>query len=158
MLSNLITDRTLGDYSRWLYLRNKGYANMTDYEREEWATDMKGAYNASDLNRVGSVLNYLKDKLSDTGYLGATTFNVREDWQKGEIPTAAEFSAYINAVSAVREALTHYPTTPPVPANNGSLDFQGANDIEQIMLDIDELVTKMLKARYYSGELFSGEI
>ena len=34
MLSNLITDRTLDDFSRWLYLRDKGYANMTAYERE----------------------------------------------------------------------------------------------------------------------------
>lgn len=158
MLSNLITDRTLDDFSRWLYLRDKGYANMTAYEREEWATDMKGAYNASDLNRVSAVLNYLKERLSEAGYLDDASFNVREDWQKNEIPTAADFSEYIGAVAAVREALTHYPTTPHTPANNGSLDFQGANDIEKILIDIDELTTKMLNARYFSGDLFSGEI
>lgn len=158
MLSNLITDRTLNDFSRWLYLRDKGYANMTESEREEWGADMKGAYNASDLNRVGAVLNYLRDRLSAAAYLGSNAFVMRENWQKNEIPSAAEFSAYINAVAVIRGAMSQKPTTPPAPLNNGSLDYQGANNIEQILLDIDELVTNMLKARYFCGDLFSGEI
>lgn len=158
MLSNLITDRTIADFSRWLYLRDKGYANMTASERAEWGEDMKGAYNASDLNRVGAVLNYLRDRLSEAAYLRGTEFVMRENWQKNEIPTAAEFGAYINAVAIIRNAMAQKRTTPSAPANNGSLDYQGANNIEQILLDIDELITNMLKSRYFCGDLFSGEI
>ena len=158
MLSNLITDRTLTDFNRWLYLRDKWYANMTASERAEWETDMKGAYNASDLNRVGAVLNYLRDRLADAAYISNNAFKMRENWQKNEIPTAAEFSAYINAVAMIRNAMAQKRTTPPAPANNGSLDWQSANNIEQIMLDIDELITKMLSARHFCGDLFSGEI
>jgi hypothetical protein len=158
MLSNLITDRTLSDFTRWLYLRDKGYANMTASEREEWAADMKGSYNASDLNRVGAVLNYLRDRLTEAAYLTGKEFAMRENWQKDEIPEASGFHAYINAVETIRGAMSQKPTTPPTPENDGSLDYQGANNIEQIMLDIDELITNMLKSRYFIGELFSGEI
>lgn len=158
MLENLITDRTLADFSRWLYLRDKGYANMTDAEREEWNTDLKGSYNTSDLNRVGAVLNYLRDRLYDAKYLTGREFVMREDWGQNEIPSPTAFYDYIRAVEYVREAMSHYPSTPPTPENNGSLDYQGANNIEQILIDIDELITKMLKARYFCGDVFSGEI
>ncbi|MBO7319438.1 MAG: hypothetical protein J6V06_05400 [Clostridia bacterium] len=148
----------MSDFTRWLYLRDKGYANMTASEREEWATDMKGSYNASDLNRVGAVLNYLRDRLTEAAYLTGKEFSMRENWQKTEIPEVSEFRAYINAVETIRGAMSQKLTTPPTPENNGSLDYQGANNIEQILLDIDELITNMLKSRYFIGELFSGEI
>lgn len=158
MLKNLITDRTIADFSRWLYLRDKGYENMTESEREEWNSDLKGSYNASDLNRVGAVLNYLRDRLYDAKYLTGKEFVMREDWGKNEIPSSAAFYEYIRAVEYVRSAMARKLTTPPTPENNGSLDFEGANHIEQILIDIDELITKMLKARYFSGDVFSGEL
>lgn len=159
MLSNLITDRTLNDFSRWLELRNKGIKNMTASERAEWETDLKGSYNASDLNRVGAALNYLRDRLNDAGYMSyQTTFIMREDWQKNEIPSETAFFEYLNAVETIRGAMSFKPTTPPTPENNGSLDYEGANNIEKILIDVDELITNMLNARYFSGDLFSGEL
>ena len=158
MLSNLITDRTLADYERWRELRDKGYENMTEEERAEWSEPMRGAYNYTDLNRVGGVLNYLKERLTAAGYLGGNEFNAVTNWSAGQIPTAAQFTAYISAVEAIRSAMSQYATTPRTPDDTGSLDFQGANDIESIMLDIEELINKMLAARYFCGELYSGEI
>lgn len=158
MLQNLITDRTLNDFQRWKELRDKGYANMTDAEREEWKTDLKGSYNASDLNRVGAVLNYLRDRLTETAYLTGREFSMREDWQKNEIPSTTAFYEYINAVETIRGAMSFKLTTPPTPENNGSLDYEGANNIEKILIDVDELITNMLNVRYFSGDLFSGEL
>lgn len=158
MFDSLITDRTYSDYIRWRDLRNKGWANMTADDRAEWSTDMKGAYNASDLNRVGGVLNYLRDKLRDAGYLGGNEFTAKVNWTAGDIPTAEQFAAYISAVGTIRNAMSQKATTPPTPANVGSLDYQGANDIESILIDIEELINKMLAARNFCGELFSGEI
>lgn len=154
----MITDRTLYDFLHWKELRDKGYENMTEAEREEWAGDMKGAYNASDINRVSETLDLLCVQLKIAGYLRGDEFELRADWEKNEIPTAAEFSAYLKAVETIREAMAQYRTTPPTPIDNGSLDFQGANDIEHILLDVEELIDKMLQARFWMGELFSGEI
>ena len=158
MLDNLITDRTILDYERWRTLRDKGWENMTTEEREEWSGDMKGAYNASDINRVSEVLNYLRDRLKAAGYLGGNEFNLRTNWAVGEIPTLTQFNAYLGAVATVRDAVTQFPETPAAPEIAGGLDFVMANNIERILLDVENVINKMLAARYYLNELFSGEI
>lgn len=158
MLKNLITDRTVEDFQRWRTLRDKGVENMTAEELTEWNGKMKGAYNASDLNRVGQALVSLRDSLTQAGYLGYVVFNVRTDWTEVDIPTVAEFTDYIKAVETVRAAMTQYQTTPKTPADTGSLDIQGANDIEKILIDIDELITKMQAARFFGGDLYGGDI
>lgn len=158
MLGNLITDRTLADYLRWKTLRDKGWANMTEAERTEWAAGMKGAYKASDLNRVGSALNYLRDMLSAASYLTGAEFTAKVDWDSSDVPTAADLSYYLGAVNTIRCAMSRFATTPPTPSDVGSLDYQGANDIEKILLDVDQLITNMLDARYCCGELYAGEV
>ena len=158
MLENLITDRTQADFERWRTLRDKGFDNMTEEERAEFSGDMKGAYNASDLNRVGAALNYLRDRLTAAGYLFQSSFSARENWAVGEIPTSEQFTYYLRAVETIRAAMSRKTTTPQTPADVGALDFQGANDIERILLDIEELINKMLAARHFFGDLYSGEI
>lgn len=154
---NLITDRTLADYLRWKTLRDKGWANMTEEERTEWAGDMKGAYNASDLNRVGSALNYLRDRLTAAGYLSGEEFTAKTDWSVKDVPTGADLTYYLKCVSVIRGVLSVWATTPATPPDVGGLDYQDANDIERILFDVDSLVTNMISALYYSGDLYSGE-
>lgn len=158
MLENLITDRTQADFERWRTLRDKGYEKMTAEERAEFAGDMKGAYNVSDLNRVGGALNYVRDRLAAAGYLFGYEFETREDWEENEIPTGEQFTAYIKAVETIRAALSRKATTPQTPADVGGLDYNGANDIERILLDVEDQINKMLSARYYFNEVYSGEI
>lgn len=154
----LITDRTLADVSRWLTLRDKGYARMTEEERAEWDSGMKGAYNATDLNRVGEALNYLRDRLAAARYISSTEFIAKTDWTETDIPTPQQITDYLRYVSIIREALARFATTPPVPEYSGGLDYQEANNIEQILVDVDRLITNMQAHRYYCGELFSGEV
>ena len=155
---NLITDRTAADVERYLTLRNKGFANLTAAERTEWLSPMKGAYNYTDLNRVGTALNYVRDQLSASGYLRADAFTARTDWRSDEIPTVPAMSAYLGHVSVIREALAQFSTTPAAPTDPDSLDYVAANSIEQILIDVDELITRMRAAAYFSGDLFLGEV
>lgn len=158
MLENLITDRTAADFQRWQTLRNKGIQNMTVAELAEWENGMKGAYNSSDLNRVGEALTYVKDRLAEAGYLGGNAFYVRTDWKTSDIPTASDLSLIIQATEIVRAAMAQYQTTPATPDDIGSLDIEGANNIEKILIDVDELITKMQAVRYFGGDLYGGEI
>jgi hypothetical protein len=153
----MVTDRTLADYTRWKTLRDKGWANMTEEERTEWSGDMKGAYNASDLNRVGAVLNYLMYSLRDMGYLTGNEFYAKTDWTVADVPTAADLSYYLSCVATIRGVLSVWATTPATPPDNGSLDYIGANDIEKILFDVDALIDNVNDALYYSGDLYSGE-
>lgn len=158
-MHSLITDRTLADVVRWRSLRDTGYSNMTEAERAEWdAGNMKGAYNASDLNRVGAALNYLRDRLAEASYLPPSVFTAKTDWTAADIPRAADLTAYLGYVSTIREAMAQFATTPQTPADTGGLDYQEANNIEKILLDVDRLITNMLAARYLCGELYSGEV
>lgn len=158
MRENMVTDRTLNDIQRWQYLRDKGYDAMTDAERAEWRAGLKGAYNITDLNRVNNALEYLRNRLVEAGYLVGIEFIPKTDWDGLDVPTTADLTAYLNAVKVVREAITQKVSTPPVPPDNGGLDYQGANNIEQILIDIDDIIDKMQSMPVYCGELYAGEI
>lgn len=158
MLENMITDRTASDVLRWRELRDKGLDRMTPAELAEWETGMKGSYNISDLNRVGSALAYLRSELIKAGYLTGIEFTPKTNWTEKDVPTRQEYTEYVRAVHVVKYALAWYKTTPDAPTMGSKLDFQGANDIEQILLDIDELLTKTNARPYYCGELYCGEI
>ena len=158
MLENMITDRTLADVQRFLTLRNKGLNNMTASELEEWNSDLKGAYNITGLNRAGAALNYLRDRLKNAAYLKGNEFTAVTNWNEKSIPSTADFSAYLRAVEIIRAAMSHFSTTPATPTDTGSLDYIGANNIEQILLDVDTLITNMQTARYYCNDIISGEV
>lgn len=158
IIATLITDRTAADVARWRELRNKGYGNMTAEERAEWDAGAKGAYNTSDLNRVGEALNYLRDRLAEAHYMSVDAFSAKTDWTVADIPTAVDLTAYLGYVETVRAALAVLATTPPTPGNTGGLDYAEANNIEKILFDVDRLIKNMLAARYFCGDLYSGEV
>ena len=153
---NLITDRTQADVDRVRQLAKKGFGNMTADEKTEWLNGLKGAYNASDLNRVGAAVAYVAGRLTGYGY--TVSVDPRQDWQGADIPTPESMTAYLADVAALRAALTVAAGTPEVPEDMERLTWQEANNIEQILLDVDTLVTNMAAAWFYSGDLFSGEL
>lgn len=155
---DLVTDRSSNDVARWRELRDKGWTQMTAAERTEWLAPMKGAYNYTDLNRVGAALNYVRDRLADYTYLPRNAFTARVDWTASEIPTRDELTKYLGYVSTVRGAFSRLPTTPAVPADAVRLNYREANDIEQIIFDVDLLLSNMVSAWYFSGDLYSGEL
>ena len=159
-ITSLVTDRTAEDLSRWLALRDKGFANMTDSEQAEWLSGrMKGAYNVSDLNRVGACLNYLYEKLYDAGYIGLSDiFTAKTDWVVSDIPTVADMTEYLKAVSIIRNALARFPGTPIAPTNTRGLSFIQANEIEKILQSVDTAVNNMIAIYQYCGEPICGDV
>ena len=156
-LLNLITDRTQADVDRVAQLAARVSAGTaTDAEKTEWATDLKGAYNASDLNRVGAAVAYVAGRLNGYGYY--VSVSPKQDWTANDIPTAGQMATYIQDVAALRGTIAVMDSTPPTPESASGLTWQEANNIEQIILDVDELLTRMAAAWFYSGDLFSGEL
>lgn len=154
---NMITDRTQGDVDRVIALAGKVSAGTaTEAELTEWAAPLKGAYNASDLNRVGAAVAYVAGRLVNYGY--TITVSPRQDWQDSDIPTPEDMADYLADVAELRSALTVSGDTPPVPADAVRLTYQEANNIEQILVDVDALLTKMAQAWFYSGEVYAGEV
>lgn len=154
---NLITNRTQADVDRVAALAARVSAGTaTAAEQTEWASDLKGAYNASDLNRVGAAVSYVAGRLNGYGY--AVTVNPKQDWTVSDIPTAGDMETYISDVAALRGAIAVMASTPPTPDSASGLTWREANDIEQILTDVDELLTRMAAAWFYSGDLYAAEV
>ncbi len=113
-------------------------------------------YNVADLNRVGKAVQYIARRIAEQGY--AITVRPKTDWTEADIPTPAQMQRYLTDIGTIRAALAVMPSTPEAPASMAGLTYTDANDIEQILLDVDALITKLISAYYYSGELIAGEV
>lgn len=124
----------------------------------------KGSYNASDLNRVGAAMNYVADRLKAAGY--DPHISPKTDWKDGDWVTPAAQAVYLGDLVELRKQFALYETTPEVPPrilatainSNDGLTYTWANDIEQILMDIDVLLTNIAAGWLYSGEIYSGEV
>lgn len=153
----LITDRTESDVERAQDLISKGISNWTNEEAAEFLNGLKGAYNASDFNRVESAVDYIKSRLAIIGY-DALNFIVKNTWSKNEFMKSGDAARYLDNVKKLREQFAMPPETPVVPENMENFTFEEANDIERILEIIDEYITKIEKQFFYSGDLYGGEL
>ena len=161
----LITDRTAADLARWQELHAKGYSGLTAAEKIEWAqAEMRGAYNVSDLNRVGNAIVYLRDRINNYGY--AVNVTPKADWKTGDKPTAAQLQKYLADVSTIRGAVGELSSLPEVPTRiypsatgkSDGLTVEKANDIERMLSQLDSAITKMLSSWWGCGEIGCGEV
>lgn len=156
VIDTLVTDRTEADVSRYSELRDKGWAEMTTAERAEWVAGMKGAYNASDLNRIASAMAYLSQRFASAGY--SVPVSSPTDWANGDIPTKGDMDTYLDDLRRIRAALAVMDTTPTAPGSMDYLTWAKANDIEKILVDVDDALGRLLLSPFYSGEIYSGEV
>lgn len=149
VIDTLITDRTEADVERARGLAAKGFSAMTADERAEWLAGMKGAYNASDLNRVGTALNYLTARLNPV--CGRSiTWTAKTDWSVTDIATASQAAEYRQQIQDIRDALAYPAGTPDAPELN-RLTYTGANDIERILVLCEELIVNVAKSFRQTG-------
>ena len=156
VIDTLVTDRTEADASRYSELRDKGWAAMTTAERAEWVAGMRGAYNASDLNRVASAMSYLSQRFASAGY--SVPVSSPTDWANGDIPRKDDLDTYLDDLRRIRAALAVMDTTPSAPGSMDYLTWAKANDIEKILVDVDDALGRLLLSPFYSGEIYSGEV
>ena len=156
VIDTLVTDRTEADVSRYSELRDKGWAAMTTAEKAEWVAGMKGAYNASDLNRVASAMAYLSQRFASAGY--SVPVSSPTDWANGNIPRKDDLDTYLDDLRRIRAALAVMDTTPSAPGSMDYLTWAKANDIEKILVDVDDALGRLLLSTFYSGEIYSGEV
>lgn len=131
--TTLVTDRTAADVT---------------------AKNAKGAYIASDLNRVNAAMEDLRAKLIARGYANPYVPVYAEDgrteWEKEDTPTAEQLEAYLANVRRIRESL--HSDAPLAPASMRKLSHSGANDIEEILLETEQLLPLIDKSMVMSGE------
>jgi len=116
----------------------------------------RGRYNCTDLNRVGEAINSVSARLYTDGYgepvMLRTDFTATDDVRIGAL------SGIVEAVKMIRECLGGFEDTPNAPDSIRFLDYNGANAIEKILYDADLLLDKLENARFFSGDVYSGEV
>lgn len=190
VIDTLIYDRTQEDVDRVFTLKNKilrqGLSSLTAEEKAEYMAGMKGAYNHTDMNRVGQAVAYIADRMTaipgelaayrelkgvdyepffDVPYDPSTVVvSAKTDWAMGDIPTQSQVSVYLQNLSVLRSQLTLPADTPEVPATLNSLTFETANDIERLLFVIYATLTDQINAIYTMIDrtemafLYTGEI
>ena len=73
-----------------------------------------------------------------------------------DIPRSPDMAAYLGRVRAVRDALPVLPGSPELPEDMDHLTYQGANNIELVLLQADRLLDNARDSWIYSGELDAG--
>lgn len=186
IIDALVTDRTSADVARLIYLNGlwdpvEGWTGTAEELGEWWngeavpllAADgeildangellycregtQRGAYNASDLNRVEETVDYLAGLLRNCG--NTVEVYPKKGWTTEDVPANSDMKRYLDDVAALRTVLAVLPTTPEVPAGMEGLTYREANAIEQILADIDLLIKNVTAAWFYSGDLYAGEV
>ncbi len=169
VIDNLIFDRTQADVDRVYELKNKilsgGLSSLTDAEKTEYMAGLKGAYNYTDLNRVGEAVSYLAQQMKTlaeqvaaysegkgaggdvSGVLpydpDSIAVSPKTDWAVTDIPTQSEMEAYVNDLVALRAQFELPASAPTVPANMRNLTFSTANDIEYLLYLINAALIEL---------------
>lgn len=149
IIDTLITNRTQADVERVRKLAANGFSAMTAAELAEWLAGMKGTYNASDMNRVGTALNYLAARLSSI--CGRSiAWTAKTDWAVTDIITASRAAEYRRQIQDIRDALAYPAGTPDAP-QLARLTYIGANDIERILKLCEDLIVNVAKSFRHTG-------
>ena len=166
ILDELITDRTEADVDRARELAAKSYDAMSEAERAEWASDPKGAYNASDFHRAGGaaglvpdpLLSYLQDLEDCLATLSVAPDSIfrlpyeaadvdvspRTDWIDDSYPTKEEAEAYLRDIRTLRGLMTMPEVLAELPESMIYLDYYGANAIEATLLAVRDTAEALL--------------
>lgn len=150
----MVTDRTEADVDALRALLDKPFESWTAAEQQVYyQAAARGAYNYTDLDRVGTAADYLRRGLLEQGY----TVDVvgKRDWTMADIPSPAQMDRYLQDIQALKDV---FPGgTPPVPADMEGLEHWEANDIEAILVAVDAVLPVLNKSYIISGEAVCGE-
>ena len=112
-------------------------------------------YNHTDLNRVAQCVEYLAGALNGYGY--SVTVDVKTDWAQADKPRAGQMEMYLDNLQALIDNYYTLPDTPEKPASMNNLTWQGANNIEKLLVDIKEIIQRMEAGFRKCGTFKSGQ-
>lgn len=149
--STLITDRSQADLDALEALISVPMEDWTDEQLAEFnRAASKGAYNASDLNRVTACVGYLAGVFQGLGYAAPGYVQQSIPWAPDSVPTASQMAQYLANVQALQNAITGAYTVAP-PSSMALLTYVGANDIEQLLAEINSYLTALQAVFLRSG-------
>lgn len=145
-----VYDRTQSDVDFAKNLNQKYIAGtITEEEKAQWSSGLKGSLNADDLNRIESNIASLAELLK----IELPT----KSWSRNTIPRESDYLRIRDNVQLIRDTWnisSSVPGTPTQPLNT----FQKWNDIERILYEVYTSYEKTMSNYAYCGnEMYAGE-
>ena len=124
-----ITDRTILDIDKLQEYDEIGYIYLRQEQQEEWLLGMKGALNASDLNRIESNQQYILNLLSSQYSLSFKT-----NWQMTDFVEDSDENRILSNLRTLMQPFDFdaQMVVPDKPLNY----FEKINQIESIILQM----------------------
>jgi len=130
---------------------------VTDRNRIDIMNRTPNAYlNASDLNRIGGNLRYVRELLRELGR-NAPMITCRDDWEMSDVPRESDIGKIKTDVTALRALALLLPDTPLTP-DLPYTHYQKLNDIERILSDIHAFIQRVHKSFIGTNEIGCGEL
>lgn len=118
-------------------------------------SNLKGALNISDLNRIESNTVYLHDKLYALGYRCDVISH--DDWTVSDL-------FYLTDMDRIRQNIINlvgcyydFNDSPTIVLGNYNLTVTDINDVEKVIFDINVILERMLQTFRYCGTFYAGE-
>ena len=154
MSLNLITDRTLSDATYAKSFQGKKWSDLSTEQKAEYLLGLKGAYSYIDLNRVEEAVEYLSNLLNTFGYRNIV--KTKTNWTAEDTQIVSEMQRYIDNIAELKNK--YYSNVEgEIPTTSTWLTIEGANYIEKILANIEELIRNMEQVFVYSGVATSGQ-
>ena len=99
-------------------------------------TDLKGCFNASDMNRIENNIQFLSENLSDLYYFSKVT---TKTWNKTDIPTVADIDRVIENTRTI--VLSVCDDAPELPTT--LLTFVDVNTLEHTLYKVKMILDDM---------------
>lgn len=115
-----------------------------------------GPYDWNDFNRVGEAVEYVANQLAGAGYRADVI--AQTSWTRQSIQSRQQMEQYIKNIKELR-AVLHLPSgVPAAPDSIRFLTFEGANNIEKILADVEEHLQRLMRVYLHSDQIlfFSG--
>jgi hypothetical protein len=134
-MADLIFDRTQADVDEVTRL-TEGMKNrtLTEAERKQYFSEMKGRYSYTDLNRVEAKAAEVASLLTASGY--PTSISVKTNWRASDKLRRADIVRYLDNIATIRRILPEVMAPPAVPISRW-LDYAAANDIERTLWAVE---------------------
>lgn len=154
MSLNLITNRTLSDATYAKSFQGKKWEELSTEQKTEYLLGLKGAYSYIDFNRVENAVQYLSDLLNTFGYRNIV--KTKTNWTPEDTQTVSEIQRYIDNIAELKNK--YYSNVEgEIPTTSNWLTIEGANYIESILLNIEELIRNMEQYFVRSGVATLGQ-
>lgn len=161
---NLIYDRTESDETASAAIRKSyqtlgNWSGLTDAERAQLE---RGTLTYNTLNRVESAVKTLATALTAAGYPVEITPVLKggkaedREWQEGDVLYRPQWTMYLDNVQRLRDAYYTLAETGELPTPEDKLGYAGANTIEKILADIDQLIDCMKSSYRRCGTFRAG--